>query len=127
MITVPHPDLPPADFQKRSGPSAINVAPVFLLPNINKIYLGGLWISDADFAYDPISLEIPDVGVPSASSSVEHLFIERAGNGEEIKFAVNTFVGFARALKTFIVKDCEFNDFDVIIGTLGEKHGVAWK
>jgi hypothetical protein len=122
MITIPHPDLSPADFKSRSGPSAINVAPVFLLPNINKIYLGGLWINDADIINNPI-LSIPGLGIPPASSSVEHLFIERAGNGEQVKFAVNAFVEGAKALKTFIVKDCEFNDFDNTVGILGEKHG----
>jgi hypothetical protein len=90
--------------------SPANVAPLFLLPNIKTVYLGELYEPDnADVPFG-IILELPE-----SSSSVEHLFFERA-HPAGVKESINEFIRSAKGLKSLIVKDCEFNDFDARAG-----------
>ncbi|KAF2668717.1 hypothetical protein BT63DRAFT_440818 [Microthyrium microscopicum] len=95
---------------------AMNVASVFLLPNISSIYLRGLAFHGAAAEAGTWAA---DLRLPKRSSTVQHLFLELAQGGE-VKYAVNTILASAKCLKTFILKDCEFNDFDISIGILAQ-------
>jgi hypothetical protein len=93
-----------------------NVAPLFLLPNINAIYLQGLY--EAEYVEDPFG---SDFYLPEHSSSVQHLFLERA-HPECVKNAVNAFVKSAKSLTSLLVKDCEFNNFDMTVDFAVNEH-----
>ncbi|KAI9709466.1 MAG: hypothetical protein M1820_003226 [Bogoriella megaspora] len=100
---------------------AANVAPIFLLPNIRTIYLAGLFAADEDDDGLDVDWDWNETLLPEKSSTVEHLFIE-AASSEAAKYAVGRFVQSAQTLKTFIVKNCEFTDFDALVGHVSKHH-----
>lgn len=96
-----------------------NIAPVFLLPNVRNIYLGGLFQDEEDERDNADGTwDLP----PAKLSSVERLYIEAAAP-DSISERITTFVSWAKALLAFVVKGCELNDFDLIVDQLGREHG----
>lgn len=98
--------------------NAINVVPVFMLPNIKNIYLGGLFVTD-----DDISGLHPDRThvIPAKCSSVQNLFIENMSH-DRVKYAIMDFIECAKTLRSFIIKNGESHDFDFFPSTLLEHH-----
>jgi len=99
--------------------SAANVAPLFLLPHLRSVYLRGLYEDRYDV--EPFG---PDFTLPEKSLSLEHLFLDRA-HPEAVKHAINAIIKSAKALKSLIVKDCEFNDLDHMVGCADSSSGNA--
>lgn len=94
------------------------IVPIFLLPNIHTVCLGNLACANADGDTQEWDENI----LPTESSTVEHLFIENSWT-DDVKYALKSFIQSSKALKSFVVKDCEFNDFDLTVQYLGEQHG----
>lgn len=94
------------------------MAPIFLLPNIRNIYLKGLYLD----RWRGGGWKWNEALLPRQSSSVAHLFIEEATPGP-VKYAVTRFVASAKALRSFVVKNSDFDDFDIIVYNLAQEHG----
>ena len=99
-----------------------NVGPLFLLPNIESLYIRGLQC-DADDDDDE-GAERLALLLPAKSLSVQHLCFEEAKT-HNIKYYVSIFIACPKDLKSVVFKNCGFNDFDRTVEDLAKHQGQS--
>ncbi len=97
--------------------SPLVVAPLFLLPNIETIYIRGLyWDNESPGIPNPRE-PISHFALGKKSSNIQNIYFEDAWEND-VSDVVRMLTNSARSLKLVVFKKCNFNNFDSIVGDL---------
>ena len=99
------------------------VLPLFLLPNLETVYVRGLTIDGIearDWATNGPRSSL--YRLPNNSSSVRNICFDET-HRTLVRLIIENIIEACRQLETFVVKSCEISNFDGISTRLVEKHG----